>query len=106
MNHKITKTLILLFAFSLLLSACGSSSKSKAEKIVSNLKAANKYTKSTNVPNPCDILKFSDIQAVMDQPMTSDNGEKGFYSDDLYNKKCSWRSNDLPFSSFEIVSFG
>lgn len=106
MKKNIFKILLIALVSLILLASCSSDSKDKDNKKESTDDTEQTETssakKDTDIPNPCEVVDFADIQAVMNQTLSSENGEKGNYFDDGETQHCSWEAEDSPYSSFEI----
>lgn len=104
---KITLTFCLILAMTLAVASCGSDDSNSESSNTTTKKSSSKSgdaktEKKSAIPNPCEIVEFSDIQAVMAQPQSSERGEKGKYFDGGSTQYCSWEAADSPFSSIEI----
>ena len=106
MKKNIFKILLIALLSLILLASCSSDPKDNDSKKESTDDTEHTETSSAkkvaDIPNPCEVVDFADIQAVMNQTMTSDNGEKGKYFDDGETLHCSWEGKDEPFSTIEI----
>lgn len=106
MQKNFLKMLMVALISLLLFASCSSDSKDKDSKKESTKETKQTETssakKANDVPNPCEVVDFADIQAVMNQTLSSDNGEKGKFFDDGETQHCSWEAEDSPYSSIEI----
>ncbi|MFN8015695.1 MAG: hypothetical protein U0R17_03690 [Acidimicrobiia bacterium] len=91
----------ILVTITSVLSAC--SSDKKENKPTETSKTNNSTSsKKISLPDPCTVVDFADIQAVMQLSITSERGEQGKFYDGGSTKYCSWEAKESPYSSVEI----